>query len=184
MRERRGWEGDEEGVDDEEGGEDEDEEEDEEEGDGAFNLTISPCLRRGARLGKISPAARSPTACPELENKAGDIDVVGSLGGILYLTGDAREGLVCLEGKVVVIIITTTIIVMIIIITITTTTTTTMITIIIQHNHHHHHQGCSNPTGGGNQRYVPLTKSLVLRLWKQVRILPLALKIPPALKRE
>ena len=92
MRERRGW----------EGNDGENEVEVDEEDVGTFNLTISPCLRRGARLGKISPAA-SPADCAkdELESEKGDKpDIVGSLGGIIYLTGDAREGLVCLEGKV------------------------------------------------------------------------------------
>ena len=99
MRERRGWEEDEEEEDDGENGVEGGVGAGEEEEDvGTFNLTISPCLRRGARLGRMSPAASSPTNCDAEELQP---DFVASLAGILVLTGDAREGLVCLEGKVV-----------------------------------------------------------------------------------
>ena len=105
MRERRGWEGYDEGVSGENDGEEEQQEGDGQEGveglegvGGPFNLTISPCLRPRARLGRINPAA-NPNACADFQNEGEDI--VGSLGGILYLAGDAREGVVCLEGKVV-----------------------------------------------------------------------------------
>ena len=92
MREQRGWEGDVDGgVDGVNGGVVADVV-------GTFNLTISPCLRRGARLGRISSAGRSPADCDAEEMQD---DFVASLAGILVLTGDAREGLVCLEGRVV-----------------------------------------------------------------------------------
>ena len=74
-------------------------EEEEEEEEGSFNITISSCLKRGARLGRIRPL-RSPTICTALEKQA-DEAIVGSLGGILYLTGPARDGVVCLEGQVI-----------------------------------------------------------------------------------
>ena len=98
MRERRGWEDDleeDDGVHGVEGGVGV------EEGDqGTFNLTISPCLRRGARLGRIPPAASSgPTDCDLAEDLQGG-DFVESLAGIILLTQDAREGMACLEGKV------------------------------------------------------------------------------------
>ena len=71
----------------------------EEEEEGSFNITISSCLKRGARLGRIKPHG-SPTICTALEKQANEA-IIGSLGGILYLTGPARDGVVCLEGQVI-----------------------------------------------------------------------------------
>ena len=92
-RERRGWESDKKDGDKDQVGLREEEEE------GSFNITISSCLKRGARLGRIRPQG-SPTICTALEKQA-DEAIVGSLGGILYLTGPARDGVVCLEGQVI-----------------------------------------------------------------------------------
>ena len=92
-RERRGWEGDKKDGDKDQVGLGEEEEE------GSFNITISSCLKRGARLGRVRPHG-SPTICSALEKQA-DEAIVGSLGGILYLTGPARDGVVCLEGQVI-----------------------------------------------------------------------------------
>ena len=92
-RERRGWEGDKKDGDKDQVGLKEEEEE------GSFNITISSCLKRGARLGRIRPHG-SPTTCSALEKQA-DEAIIGSLGGILYLTGPARDGVVCLEGQVI-----------------------------------------------------------------------------------
>ena len=95
-RERRGWEGDKKDGDKDQVGLGEEEEEEEE---GSFNITISSCLKRGARLGRIRPHG-SPTICTALEKQA-DEPKIGSLGGILHLTGPARDGVVCLEGQVI-----------------------------------------------------------------------------------
>ena len=99
MRERRGWEGD---LEEDDGGHGvEGGVGVEEDYQGTFNLTISPCLKRGARLGRIPPAASSDIAtdCDMGEDLQGS-DFVQSLDGILFLTRDAREGMACLEGKV------------------------------------------------------------------------------------
>ena len=93
-RERRGWEGDKKDGDKDQVGLKEEEKE-----EGSFNITISSCLKRGARLGRIRPHG-SPTTCSALVEQS-DEPIVGSLGGILYLTGPARDGVVCLEGQVI-----------------------------------------------------------------------------------